>query len=115
MPDRAVVICPNCEGEKTVLLDRPPVVLDVPCPDCEGKGWQPQPRAIVALSEDRQWLVVLDAEDGETHDGPQRFWTIFELDVENGYLYEDNVVDTGQDAQAVLDAWLAGRVNEPTK
>lgn len=64
-------------------------------------------RAVVALSEDRQWLVTLDCHGvwnvmgkrfGQATHG---FWWKSERDIE----------DTGQDAQEVLASFL-GRRNE---
>ena len=64
---------------------------------------EPPLRALVALSEDRQWLVML--EDGD--------WRVRKRDGEGRYvpLDEDGgwwVIDTGQDAHAVLATWLEG-------
>ena len=60
----------------------------------------PQPRALVALSDDRQWLVI--------HDDDQA-WDIWQRKGDLGYVYESYVDDTGQDAHDVLAAWLEGR------
>ena len=60
---------------------------------------KPQPRAVVALSEDRQWLVVLV--DGG--------WLIYR-DRLTGYLvFGDGGDDTGQGAEDVLAAFLRER------
>lgn len=62
-------------------------------------------RAFAALSDDRQWLVVLDCHGvwsvmgkrfGQAAHG---FWWTGVCDIE----------DTGQDAHEVLVAWLEGR------
>lgn len=67
----------------------------------------PQPRALVALSEDRQWLVVLDPEPedwDEMHFNlfhfSRRWWT---------WEHELLINDTGQDAHEVLEKFLEGR------
>lgn len=73
------------------------------------KETEPQPRAIVALSEDRQWLCVLDKESrwALTDD---ILWSIYGWDTnESLYLFVKNTQDTGQDAHEVLRAWLEGR------
>ncbi len=59
-------------------------------------------RAIVALSDDRQWLVVLSA-DGYWH--VQQWLLIDEMWLGKGSF----VKDTGQDAREVLTAFLAQR------
>lgn len=65
-----------------------------------------QPRALVALSEDRQWLVVLFmlTEDSAS-------WSICQLtdDFLMPYRLKENIPDTGQDAHAVLAEWIAGQ------
>lgn len=67
----------------------------------------PQPRAIVAISEDRQWLVVLDPEPedwDEMHFNlfhfSRRWWT---------WEHELLINDTGQSAHEVLREWMEGR------
>lgn len=61
-------------------------------------------RALVALSEDRQWLVALDAYK------PLFGVYILEDDDYGGNLLRvTSVEDTGQDACQVLAAWLEGR------
>ena len=78
---------------------------------CQCCDPEPQPRAIVALSEDRQWLVVLFmlTEDSAS-------WSICQLtdDFLMPYRLKENIPDTGQDAHDVLnefldDEFLAGR------
>ena len=67
-------------------------------------GGVSKPRAVVALSDDRQWLVVLT---------PQGHWDV----LGQGYAYYRNSVwvslnssaDTGQDAHEVLREWMEGR------
>ena len=93
MPDRAVV------GERAKRL--------YVCPSCANCGVAivNQPRALVALSEDRQWLVI----QAKTVDGRSkwRFWKrdrqclSYSLDTSIRY-----VEDTGQDAHEVLREFL---------
>lgn len=82
--------------------------------DILAEGWlkhwtevaKPEPRALVALSDDRQWLVVLM---------PDAFFEVFQLEDSKwayGYLPHDRIKDTGQSAHAVLAAWLASRGGE---
>lgn len=66
---------------------------------------QDKPRAIVALSEDRQWLVVLKQ---------SRWFALWDreyalLMVPQYEVFERVADDTGQDAHDVLAAWLDGR------
>ena len=59
------------------------------------------PRALVALSEDRQWLVVLM---------PDGFFEVFQFENSQwsyGYGPNDRFKDTGQDVHAVLADFLA--------
>lgn len=62
-----------------------------------------QPRALVALSEDRQWLVVRFELGFET------FRLVNEAGKPFGFFAERWTNDTGQDAHEVLAAWLEGR------
>lgn len=55
-------------------------------------------RALVALSEDRQWLVVLD----------HQRWSLLERDWGSYHLIT-TFEDTGQDAHEVLREFLEGR------
>lgn len=66
------------------------------------------PRALVALSEDRQWLVVLGAEPDPEG---KRWWRFIQwVSPEDGYWeYDEFWQDDGQDAHAVLASWLEGR------
>ena len=57
-------------------------------------------RAVVAISEDRQWLVV-------HHLGTGR-WIVYDV-CHWGYQEYTTVVDTGQDAHEVLREFLEGR------
>ena len=126
MPDRAVVDdrpipgpgCDHCEGGLILVVGRDKIWEET-CPRCGPKSipWsyaapidaglpEPQPRAIVALSEDRQWLVVLFmlTEDSAS-------WSICQLtdDFLMPYRLKENIPDTGQDAHAVLTQFLEGR------
>ena len=63
-----------------------------------------QPRALVALSDDRQWLVVLDVKN---------VWNVMEKrygQATHGFWWKSvqDIRDTGQDAHAVLATWLEG-------
>lgn len=118
MPDRAVVDdrpipgpgCDHCEGGLVLVVGRDKIWEET-CPRCGPKSipWsyaapidaglpEPQPRAIVALSEDRQWLVVLFPNVHKLRD----MWAILRCKW-------DTVADTGQDAHAVLAEWMAGQ------
>ena len=118
MPDRAVVDdrpipgpgCDHCEGGLILVVGRDKIWEET-CPRCGPKsipwsyaapidaGWPaPQPRAIVALSDDRQWLV--------TQEPPYR-WRSKLPAVECFYIwrrcgsmmsFHDVIEDTGQDA-----------------
>ena len=69
---------------------------------------EPQPRAIVALSDDRQWYTVLSKEPSR-HDG-KRYFTLFGWsDFMGAYQWRDLIEDTGQDAHQVLAEWMEGR------
>ena len=62
-------------------------------------------RALVALSEDRQWLVVLDVKN---------VWNVMEKrygQAAHGFWWKSvqDIPDTGQDAHEVLAAFLEGR------
>lgn len=62
-----------------------------------------QPRALVALSEDRQWLVVLFPNVHKLRD----MWAILRCKWDGDFTRWDTVADTGQDAHAVLAALLS--------
>lgn len=68
-----------------------------------------QPRALCALSEDRQWLVVLAPEPwaGQT----KLHWHVVHWESsEDGFWEQDHFwEDRGQDAHEVLRAFLEGR------
>lgn len=72
---------------------------------------EPQPRHLVALSDDRQWLVVLDPEPYTWMGDNQTYWGIYRWDSNEGqYLFDAAAeTDTGQDANEVLASWLAGQ------
>lgn len=118
MPDRAVVDedywtapfpkqgpmrCPLCDGEMVPTIDGTWACY---------RDHTPKPRAVVALSEDRQWLCAL------TPTEPTAFfvicgWDCGDLGVGHagwpmgwGNVGEPRLIpDTGQDAHEVLAAW----------
>ncbi len=67
---------------------------------------KPAPRALVAISEDRQWLV--------THE-QCGWWRLRRRDDDDHFVTHKTgvvggwIADTGQDAQEVLCAWIANR------
>ena len=126
MPDRAVVDdrpipgpgCDHCEGGLILVVGRDKSWEET-CPRCGPKSipWsyaapidaglpEPQPRAIVALSEDRQWLVTPDP-------AGHPLWFVFhweETATDVGWMVQDKMIEAaGQDAHEVLAAWLEGR------
>ena len=133
MPDRAVVDdrpipgpgCDHCEGGLVLVVGRDKIWEET-CPRCGPKSipWsyaapidaglpEPQPRAIVALSEDRQWLVVLEP-DIEGHPEATSAFGVWKRDIRAGWVLQAAIIDTGQDAHDVLnefldDEFLAGR------
>lgn len=123
MPDRAVVEWNLTPEERELLWDlamrsyredfhHDDGVLRSPTPQAQ-RDWDilcsvlhklpmqdPQPRALVALSEDRQWLVVL-------RDG---YWTMYQhAGYVDDYQMWADLSDTGQDAQDVLAQFLERR------
>ena len=125
MPDRAVVDdrpipgpgCDHCEGGLVLVVGRDKIWEET-CPRCGPKSipWsyaapidaglpEPQPRAIVALSEDRQWLVVHTSGRAVGFDIYERWENADTF----GYAPCNWVPDTGQDAHAVLAEWMAGQ------
>jgi len=129
MPDRAVVesrpVCLECG--RAYVSDKPRtffVVRDggdeypgVPlCPECVDayendddvqsiEEEEPSPRALVALSEDRQWLAVHTSGRAVGFDIFER-WENYDT---FGYSPCNWVPDIGQDAHEVLVAWLEGQ------
>lgn len=109
MTDRAVVDdpCPFCGKDRVHDIydgDR-----RVRCLSCNIFWYpddpEPEPRALVALSEDRQWLAVLDVKN---------VWNVMEKrygQATHGFWWKSvqDIRDTGQDAQDVLAAFLEGR------
>lgn len=104
MPDRAVVgdknnwsgcyMCPHCDEIQIKTCQQCGELIDFA-----------KPRALVAISEDRQWLVVLE-EIGwwrlRRRDDDEHFVT-HETGIPGGWIY-----DTGQRAEDVL-AVVEGR------
>jgi hypothetical protein len=68
---------------------------------------EPPDRALVAISEDRQWLVVL--EDVFSNGGAWVIYRDAEDDVKRPWVLEAWRDDTGQSAESVLAGWLEGR------
>lgn len=64
-------------------------------------------RAVVAVSDDRQWLVVRESKNTGAH----WFEVLRRVNTEEhyGYLYHDWRRDTGQDAHEVLREFLEGQ------
>lgn len=74
---------------------------------------EPSDRALVALSEDRQWLVVLEPERWSGFGVYRREWMSGTF-ATSGYWHwvrakRGYAEDTGQGADDVLAAWLEGR------
>ena len=67
-----------------------------------------QPRALVAISEDQETLVVLDPEPVERGGRRDVWWSVIGW---NGVWWEDDgfTEDTGQSADAVLREWMESR------
>jgi hypothetical protein len=74
-------------------------------------------RALVAVSSDRQWLVVLDKDPYTGKYGTHRYFSVYGWDADDvqdvfaSSGAEDAAMlrDTGQDAEDVLRAFLASR------
>jgi hypothetical protein len=75
--------------------------------DTLASGAVVMPRALVAISEDRQWLVVL--EDVFSNGGAWVIYRDAEDDVKRPWVLEAWRDDTGQSAESVLAGWLEGR------
>jgi ribosomal protein S27AE len=109
MVDRAAVApeCPSC-GIQMVWAGF--AVRDWRCGGC-GQLWSnvnqanPAPRALVAISEDRHWLVTHEANEMPLHFAVWRRAGSHVI----GWIFERYVEDTGQDAHEVLAAFLADR------
>lgn len=63
-----------------------------------------KPRALVAISPDRQWLVVQPREGS----GFAENFAVYQI-APDAYRLEDYVKNTGQDAHDVLASWLEGQ------
>lgn len=112
MTDRAVV---DDDDDCDLIAIMPPkasyqvqaVVVEVRqgMPIANPREFTSEPRALVALSEDRQWLAVLDVKN---------VWNVMEKrygQATHGFWWKSvqDIRDTGQDAQDVLAAFLEGR------
>lgn len=62
----------------------------------------PNTRAVVAISDDRRYLVTLDPDDGLTQE-----WNGYTLNESYEWKIRGSWDDTGQDAVDVLAEWLA--------
>lgn len=103
MPDRAVVESCNC-FEGLVFEKRHGMSFRNYCPCEKGEARRdmehpPKPRALCAISEDRQWLVVLSTVDT---------WKVLRRRF-MGYEIEWSIEDTGQSAEDVLREFMEGR------
>jgi hypothetical protein len=65
----------------------------------------PEPRALVAISPDRQWLVVLD-EPGDMSARPVGGWVLWHRSGPYSWGFYNHMGDTGQSAETVLVEWL---------
>lgn len=107
MPDRAVVGDLCCENPDIDLYYDDSDQRQLYCRNCRSPfpPEEPQPRALVALSEDRQWLVVLESPIAKW----RGYWVVYARGFADRYGVENYIEDTGQDAHQVLAAWLEGR------
>lgn len=104
-PDRAVVECETCDGDGIVyagdlMVGCEEYMTERPCPACRG------PRAMSAISEDGQWLVVIEELDGVDQWCKYRHagsWSPI------SWLFQSSIPDTGQDANDVLRELMEGR------
>ena len=121
MPDRAVVERFTATGLSAELEKTPPGWsmdfqdqqtgewwVAIRKADFETATALPHPRALVALSEDRQWLVVLEP-DIEGHPEATSAFGVWKRDIRAGWVLQAAIIDTGQDAHAVLAEWMAGQ------
>lgn len=68
----------------------------------------PDTGTVMAISEDRQWLAVLNKEPYQRQDAC--YYAIYEWsDFLSSYQWRDLVANTGQRAEEALRAFLAGR------
>ena len=70
-----------------------------------------KPRAVVAISDDRQWLVVLNSSSPDV----QASWNVYKRDWTGDYAcdYHERQLDTGQDAHEVLREFLSDHWTPP--
>ena len=104
MPDRAVVSELCCETPDIAMWYGDDDQQQFYCRNCKSPfpPVEPPPRALVAISEDRQWLVVHRPKEG-------RFLVYEEFHFDSGqacYGEHGGTDDTGQSAEDVLAAWL---------
>lgn len=104
--------CLRC-GQRAWSADdvRDPYLVEAACSMTRDLNAPPDTRAVVAISEDRRWLVVLDLEPYSWLGDNQTYWSIYRWDSNSSqYEFETSEdVDTGQDAKDVLAEWLAER------
>lgn len=84
-------MCPHCDEVQIKSCQKCGELIDFS-----------KPRALVAISEDRQWLVVHRPKEG-------RFLVYEEFHFDSGqacYGEHGGTDDTGQSAEDVLAAWL---------
>jgi hypothetical protein len=74
-------------------------------PAQEGLETDPEARALVALSPDRRWLVVVFPNVHKLRD----MWAVLKCTWAGDFFLQDHIPDTGQSADEVLDAWLEGK------
>lgn len=113
MSDRAVVQGKQCFGTGVIKHAARDLshVKEAPCGTCGGSDHEPRPRAIVAVSEDRQWLVVLEPAGYSA--GYSDWFVRYRLNAYGCWAPDSDahvpccVQDIGQDAHEVLAAFLA--------
>ena len=128
MPDRAVVDgagiraalrkaydcgCDKCGGDMVLWQD----IGDMKCQSCGRTGDEIEddlrkspPRSLVALSEDRQWLVVLQPVEKYGKVALFRFYRKHDLFHHYAHAGIEPIEDTGQDAHEVLRDAIAAQL-----